>query len=982
MKRNYKLNQQLVAFVLLMSLFLQSCDNSFNSSIPYKKGVRVRSYTSSEFISSNFNQKSNWGLLPHSRSYTTGTTGYNWIPSNILKNKSFSRMCVTGGILGTLTFMACSNNSSGSSNEDNLTTDLVDKFNLSSDSLKLRSRQITKKNVPFYRPKPVSFYQGKIYSPEEREQENKQILTEHKEYELEEAKQILSDYRPNDWAHLHYAVQAYEDTGGEVLKEQGWELIRTSPVKAKNSYFGSAYCNSDNKHIIIAHRGTEDITDWLANLDFITRHLNEQESSAWEFSKKIIDKYGPTYSYSFTGHSLGGWLALTSLYKYKDEFVNSKKGGYQDAFAVTFDDPGGKDLSEALQPRVEENRRVDINKLDITSYLSRPNIVNTAMEHMGSVYGLVPEINIWSWLIRKTVLYTIKTHDTKLFLEEFSQSTGLPKKCVTVLDWPRVQWGVHLPGSGSPKGVLGYIALALKAYAKGEIDRGEYLGFYTYDLNAVNNPDQLPPASQFKLQHGIHYRVEKFDEQKLPLRNMPEVVQSFLVKLDKYKDRTRIISELVGKPIDKELSRLLENYFINQHRKEIVVDKSTTNMTARTFRDKIIKYLKEHPSLYQKNLPQSYMELLAERVEKLEAGKVAGILIDLQNQLDYTKDLIEELSFKQGTARLYKFIKPTWEELEDIKRERNALNKQLSTLELANMKVQNAPLESGLRAQLTDRLQREEQQLKIAKQSADILLKYMENKLPEADNELGSLIATLEREEIKLSDLDKKVLLNRAYNLKAKIAALRRDRALSAAYYEQATELLPEDEITWSNYGGLLTDRGRSEKKAELHIKAYRCYKKVYPRIRQIGSEQLPVVCSGMAYGFILLAQSIEQKQIDQKQAKLPDVEELRSRAQNLLKCAIDADATYVNAHLFSAILLYDQKNYEAALQEINNVLSIDPIHPTGLMRKGRILDKLGKSNEAIKFLEEAREWLQSEKGNEDWDEEIEKVIKEIKGRQ
>jgi tetratricopeptide (TPR) repeat protein len=233
--------------------------------------------------------------------------------------------------------------------------------------------------------------------------------------------------------------------------------------------------------------------------------------------------------------------------------------------------------------------------------------------------------------------------------------------------------------------------------------------------------------------------------------------------------------------------------------------------------------------------------------------------------------------------------------------------------------------------------------------------------------------------------LDKKVLLNRAYNLKAKIAALLGNRALSADYYEQATKLLPEDSedvITCSNYGGLLTDRGRAEKNANLYIEAYRCYEKVTDYLDQMNPEQLPVVCSGMAYGFILLAQSMEKAEIGTaEQAGLPDVEELRSRAQNLLNRAIQANSTYVNARLFSAILLYDQQNYAGALQQINNALTTQPTHGTGLMRKGLILDKLGKPDEAIKFLERARRKLQVKQQNESWIKEIDERIEEIKKR-
>ena len=56
---------------------------------------------------------------------------------------------------------------------------------------------------------------------------------------LAESKPKLSAYRPNDWVHLHYAVQSYQDDGGKVLDKDGWQLIDKHQVK-RNSYFRCA----------------------------------------------------------------------------------------------------------------------------------------------------------------------------------------------------------------------------------------------------------------------------------------------------------------------------------------------------------------------------------------------------------------------------------------------------------------------------------------------------------------------------------------------------------------------------------------------------------------------------------------------------------------------------------------------------------------------------------------------------------------------
>lgn len=925
--------------------FGEKATESVNRSKPLLKTAKkdaVKSYNFPKSNSSYSITKFSKKTPPLSRPYTT----WKSLKLNTISQKKMSPTMwgMGGSILGATSLTAYFTSGGRFFNNNQLTTDALKKDNSINDAINSEDSQ---------QKIPKNSSGGEGYN---------------------RRRQLLTDYRPSDGDHLHYAVQAYEDTGGEVLKNQGWELIRTSGPNAADSYFGAAYCNTDKRHIIIAHRGTQDKRDWLTNFDLINRHLNEQEASAWNFSKEIIEKHGPTYSYSFTGHSLGGWLALISLYKYKDELVNGKADPYQDGFAVTFDNPGGEQLLEALQPRVSKDYRIDVSRLDITSYLSYPNLVNTTMGHVGSVYASFPKMDL-SWIQKNTLLFTIKTHDKQLFLNSFSKNTGLPEKCFYVLDWPRVQWVEPSPSSNSPKGWLGYLASMLVAYGRGEIQRGEYLGFYTYDLDKANNPALLPSVSQFELKHGIHYRVQEFDEQKLPLRNMPQVVRFFLEELSNYPNRIEVINRIKAMkqvdvdPIDQQLASLLQSYAINEQ-KELAIHKGSTNKTARAFRDKILKFLKANDFLYKNNLSVLYTESIAQ--EATEERIFSG----LHTQLQHTRNLIDRLSFQQGTPRLYKLIKPSWEDIDDIRRERNTFDTQLESLELHKLRIGGIlSISEEKRDKLIEKLQLQEQQLKFGKQISDTLLMYMEEDLTGADSQLGCLVDTLNKKGFNLPGLDNKVLLNRAYNLKAKIAARQGKYELSEGHYEKATQLLPKDAITWSNYGGLLTDRGRSERNPNLYIQAYKCYDKLY--MDQINPQQLPVVCSGKAYAFIMLAQSIEEKKIDRIQAELPSVTELRSQALVLLKRAIEADPNYLNARLFSAILFYDQKDYNRALQEVSNVLTINDTHSTALMRKGFIMDKLGKRDEAIELLQRARRKLQGTS----WAKEIDEKISEIKQR-
>lgn len=78
-------------------------------------------------------------------------------------------------------------------------------------------------------------------------------------------------------------------------------------------FSASTYKESDSKNIVVTFRGSSDWMDWVENL-FIypwafVRHPQAEEAES--YIKKIVNKY-PDYNVYITGHSLGGYLALTA----------------------------------------------------------------------------------------------------------------------------------------------------------------------------------------------------------------------------------------------------------------------------------------------------------------------------------------------------------------------------------------------------------------------------------------------------------------------------------------------------------------------------------------------------------------------------------------------------------------------------------------------------------------------------------------------
>ena len=74
------------------------------------------------------------------------------------------------------------------------------------------------------------------------------------------------------------------------------------------------------------------------------------------------------YAVTFTGHSLGAAEAEYAAYKSRSR-------------AVTFESPGSLEIIQTL----ERNPLLDPRSVDAVTYLSRPNLINTAKSHVGTV---------------------------------------------------------------------------------------------------------------------------------------------------------------------------------------------------------------------------------------------------------------------------------------------------------------------------------------------------------------------------------------------------------------------------------------------------------------------------------------------------------------------------------------------------------------------------------------------------------------------
>lgn len=163
---------------------------------------------------------------------------------------------------------------------------------------------------------------------------------------------------------------------GDVQLPSGFEVLTEWPLN--DGYSGTAYINRTTREIVIAHRGTDQGTDWWSNLehtfikDFsdtiqhgVGNPISDQLRESEAFVKSIIDSPGfKDYSFSQTGHSLGGFLATINGAKFSTP-------------VEAFDPPGNADyLGYLLDKKVLSDEQVGFLNQNLKTHISDGSAVD------------------------------------------------------------------------------------------------------------------------------------------------------------------------------------------------------------------------------------------------------------------------------------------------------------------------------------------------------------------------------------------------------------------------------------------------------------------------------------------------------------------------------------------------------------------------------------------------------------------------------
>jgi ankyrin repeat protein len=224
---------------------------------------------------------------------------------------------------------------------------------------------------------------------------------------------------PDNHVLAQFALWAYEKNYDELTKNlsncwaSGWELLVTASSES-NKYYGVAYLHPERQQVVIAHKGTDSSSDLWADFEGIiqNKHTSQINSAATfaEIIRSILHKLNSdsnkekrkekkkSLQLSFTGHSLGGWLAQITTFTvrylietngYLQKSKEPKSCYY--AHTVVFESPGCEDMLDDLDTAFDvryTGHSISLNDLDITSYLSAPNLVNAVNKHVGILYRI------------------------------------------------------------------------------------------------------------------------------------------------------------------------------------------------------------------------------------------------------------------------------------------------------------------------------------------------------------------------------------------------------------------------------------------------------------------------------------------------------------------------------------------------------------------------------------------------------------------
>ena len=638
--------------------------------------------------------------------------------------------------------------------------------------------------------------------------------------------------RPKPYYCARFAKLAYSSKK-ELEKgcglPEGWSFFDSRDNSEKNGYFGAAFVNHSTGQIILAHRGTHSIVKDLQTdvLGVVKGVVEGQQESALEFTKDVLqeaDKKG--YRLGFVGHSLGGWLAqLTTAW--------CKAQGVDDVYAVTMDAPGAKGMlksyldGRAFIPMAD----MDSDGIDLTNYLSLPNLVNSCNEQTGDIFHILPvfgsgekKIRDWvslgswaSWGLRflKDIDYLSEAHSLDNQLAAFDPLSGKVKKnkIFQVVSWPDL--GKMQKYHTDFFRVVRENREILPYTENIKASKQPYLVEVNYDCKDHENIERDRSLKDRYIVEKIgRYSVRDFMPNEMRLQHFSKRAQTWLTRVASKSDDLPRMEKVAG----LEGGELTERLKFTLNRDGLVVAGSGDSWE---FRNNLERLLKAFP----------VMHLLATDLEWDLSGEEIALLLDSQER--------ELIRFCQNVvpARLYLFNPAGSSEIKKHADEIKVLEVEIQKRKDLLEKISDKEFWKNELSEQIGRLQ-------IMELISKAFEKYKLREFDQAEKVTDELLLELDKYQKSSTSFTAQLprLTAGIYSLKAKIDRCNwkdeADLESSKANYLAALDEdkgLPKVAAIWSNYGALLNNwgewlfwEGRIDEALKKHEEALKIHEKAH----------------------------------------------------------------------------------------------------------------------------------------------------------
>jgi len=478
--------------------------------------------------------------------------------------------------------------------------------------------------------------------------------------------------------YLDMAALAYQEsnwkksTQHRQLLTLGWRPL-TPPKsscflrKGRGGYRGIVYVHDKRKEIVCAHRGTASLAAIEADITLlIEQKIHAQVTEAIEICLDNVVKklLSDGFFLTFTGHSLGGFLATSCLYFcQRTDLVNSRGDSlhYPRSKAVVFDPAGSQTFLSTLEPNAISHGglgKKGIKNLNILHFVSLPNYINAYAPHPGgTLYSLLPNHIIFETM--NAAAYLKQTHCLSnlkkcfITLDSSDPCAGYPKKnqCQKMSDWPLINLE-ELTNLGTVFGALsaplklGIDTLQTLATMVGHHSRrvlflkrlggGEkYRQALSLAIEAVKTGEAIK-APELRATLSSHYMTKNLSyDVQLHKLHFGKALSAFLIDYTAHLQNTTQETLFIQEhKLTKEDSQLLANYRINSFGEFFLV---VPNTSIFIFRRKVAKLFLENklkPTSVRSWLKRK-MANLPHELENME-NRLAALENSLNKQTDYS----------------------------------------------------------------------------------------------------------------------------------------------------------------------------------------------------------------------------------------------------------------------------------------------------------------------------------------------------------